>query len=48
LQLAYRKWHLDTGDRFKGVHFDRLEMAILERIVQTKRGLSTPSSPTPS
>lgn len=48
LQLAYRKWHLDTGDRFKGIHFDRLEMAILERIVQTKRGLSIPSSPTPS
>jgi RsiW-degrading membrane proteinase PrsW (M82 family) len=37
LQLAYRKWHLDTGDRYKGIHFDRVEMEILERIVQTKR-----------
>jgi len=48
LQLAYRKWHLDTGDRFKGIHFDRVEMATLERIIQIKRELADPSSVTSS
>lgn len=48
LQLAYRKWHLDIGDRFKGIIFDRVEMATLERIIQTKRELADPSSVTSS
>ncbi len=37
VRLAFRRWHLDQGDRFKGVTMDRIERDLIAEIKNTRK-----------
>ncbi|MBN1233985.1 MAG: PrsW family intramembrane metalloprotease [Candidatus Coatesbacteria bacterium] len=40
VRLAFRRWHLDQGDRFKGTTMDRIERDLIKEIKETRKKLS--------